>query len=265
MPEFNDLFAAAEKGDWPGLKIIWQEMTKDDSPFGIRGPEDWRVQGIQSKVVQEIYGAFENIMERDDDYVIAYGRDIIASIPVGSIYFSGTNPGRFVITALCNSQVNGDPFFTVTQNALADSGYMHYLRSMYGTRIHIPTEEESTNAFSQYLNDACRRLKENKLRPGEEIEEIDGKLNVSGQIAVMAINGLLAKITFDKNPDRECYIEESFPLEWMYPHLAPHGLVMKIHREPLPELPNELVRCDREYWMRYIRAMIGDWMHHGTA
>src|SRR5439155_14317471 len=187
--------------------------------------------------------------------------DIIGSIPPGSIYFGGTDPGRFVITALCRSQVNGDPFFTLTQNALADRGYLHYLRNMYGTRIYIPTEADSTNAFSQYMNDVCRRRKENKLRPGEEIEEIDGRLNVSGQVAVMSINGLLAKIIFDKNPEREFYVEESFPLEWMYPHLSPNGLVMKINRQPLAVLSEELVRRDREFWTRYIQAMIGDWLH----
>jgi hypothetical protein len=261
LPEFKSLFAAAEKGDWPALKNIWQEMLKNTSPFEIRGPSDWRVQGIQSKVVQEIYGAFEHIMKGEDGYAIAFGRDIIDSIPPGSIYFGGTDPGRFVITALSKSQVNGDPFFTLTQNALADSGYLHYLRSMYGTRIYIPTEEDSTNAFSEYLNDACRRLKENKLRPGEDIEEIDGNLNVSGQVAVMTINGLLTKNIFDKNPDREFYVEESFPLEWMYPHLSPHGLIMKINRQPLAGLSDDQVRRDREYWTRYIQAMIGDSMH----
>jgi len=265
LPEFKSLFTAAEKGDWPALKDIWQEMWKQTSPFEIRGPRDWRVQGIQSKVVQEIIGAFENIMGGEDGYAIAFGRDIIGSIPPGSIYFGGTDPGRFVITALCRSQVNGDPFFTLTQNALADRGYLHYLRNMYGTRIYIPTEADSTNAFGEYMNDACRRRKENKLRPGEEIEEIDGKLNVSGQLAVMSINGLLAKIIFDKNPEREFYVEESFPLEWMYPHLSPHGLVMKINRQPLAVLSEELVRRDREFWTRYILTMIGDWLHDGTS
>jgi tetratricopeptide (TPR) repeat protein len=77
----------------------------------------------------------------------------------------------------------------------------------------------------------------------------------------MAINGLFSKIIFDKNPDREFYVEESFPLEWMYPHLAPHGLIMRINRQPLAELSGELVQRDREYWTRYIQAMIGDWMH----
>jgi hypothetical protein len=265
LPEFKALFAAAEKGDWPALKNIWQRMLEQSSPFQIRGPSDWRVQGIQSKVVQEIYGAFENIMGSEDGYAVALGRDIIGSIPPGSIYFGGTDPGRFVITSLCKSQVNGDPFFTLTQNALADRDYLHYLRSMYGTRIYIPTEEDSTNAFSQYMNDAFRRLKENKLRLGEEIEEIDGKLNVSGQVAVMSINGLLAKLIFDRNLDREFYIEESFPLEWMYPYLSPHGLILKINRQPLAELSGELVGRDRQYWARYIRTMIGDWLHADTA
>jgi hypothetical protein len=264
LPEFKSLFTAAEKGDWPALKNIWQEIGQHTSPFEIGGPNDWREQGIPSKVVQEIIGAFENIMEAEDGYAIAFGRDIIGSIPPGSVYFGGTDPGRFVITALCKSQVNGDPFFTLTQNALADAGYLHYLRSMYGARIYIPAEADSTNAFSEYLNDAHRRLKENQLRPGEEIEEIDGKLNVSGQVAVMSINGLLAKIIFDKNPDREFYVEESFPLEWMDPHLSPHGLVMKLNRQPLAELPDDLVSRDREYWTRYVQGMIGDWLHAGT-
>src|SRR5205823_2128784 len=111
---------------------------------------------------------------------------------------------------------------------------------------------------------ALHRFKEKQLRPGEEIEEIDGKLNVRGQVAVMAINGLLAKLIFDKNPDREFYIEESFPLEWMYPHLLPHGLIMKINRQPLVELPDDLVRRDRRYWTRYLRPLIGDWLNDDT-
>src|SRR5216117_963816 len=157
LPEFKSLFAAAEKGDWPALKNIWHDLLEQSSPFQIRGPRDWRVQGIQSKVVQEIYGAFENIMGGEGGYAIAFGKDIIGSIPPGSIYFGGTDPGRFVITALCKSQVNGDPFFTLTQNALADRGYLQYVRSMYGARIYVPTDEDLEHALSQYLEDALRR------------------------------------------------------------------------------------------------------------
>ncbi len=265
LPEFKVLFDAAEKGDWPTLKNIWQELLKQSSPFQIRGPSHWRAQGIQSKIVQEVYGAFENIMGDGGGYAIAFGRDIIGSIPPGSIYFGGTDPGRFVITALCKSQVNGDPFFTLTQNALADRSYLQYVRSMYGARIYVPTGKDVERVFGQYLADAEHRRKENKLRPGEEVREIDGALHVSGQVAVMSIHGLLAKLIIDKNADRESYVEESFPLEWMYPYLSPHGLILKINRQPLAELSEELVRRDREYWTRHIRAMIGDWLHDGSA
>ena len=44
---------------------------------------------------------------------------------------------------------------------------------------------------------------------------------VSGQVAVMMINGLLCKVIFDHNPTNDFYVEESFPLDWMYPYETP--------------------------------------------
>ena len=83
-------------------------------------------------------------------------------------------------------------------------------------------------------------------------------------MAVMEINGLLAKIIFDKNPDREFYIEESFPFDWMYPYLEPHGLIFKINRQPLPGLSDEIVERDHDYWAKLVRPMIGDWLNDDT-
>jgi hypothetical protein len=80
-----------------------------------------------------------------------------------------------------------------------------------------------------------------RMRPGEDVRVIDNRVQVSGQVAVMAINALLAKVIFDKNPTNEFFIEESFPLEWMYPHLTPFGIIMKINRERLPELSQDIV------------------------
>ncbi|MEJ0090278.1 MAG: hypothetical protein WDM80_11120 [Limisphaerales bacterium] len=47
----------------------------------------------------------------------------------------------------------------------------------------------------------------------------------------------------------------------MYPNLEPHGLIMKINRQPLPELSDEVVKQDRDYWVKYVAPMIGDWLH----
>ena len=80
----------------------------------------------------ETWGALDAFGEGNEKYSAAFGTNIVASIPPGSIYFGGTDPGRFLVTAICKSQVNADPFFVLTQNALADSTYLDYLRGMYG-------------------------------------------------------------------------------------------------------------------------------------
>ena len=67
-------------------------------------------------------------------------------------------------------------------------------------------------------------------------------MQIGGQVSVMNINGLLTKVIFDHNPKNEFFVEESFPLKWMYPHLTPFGIIMKINRQPLPELTEEVVR-----------------------
>ena len=94
---------------------------------------------------------------------------------------------------------------------------------------------------------------------------IDNRVQVSGQVAVMAINGLLTKIIFDKNPDHEFYVEESFPLDWMYPHLTPYGIIMKINRQQLPELGDDVVKKDHEFWSQYQERLIGNEINYDTT
>jgi hypothetical protein len=215
--------------------------------------------------IHETLGVAEVFHEWDGKLLHRYGRDIIDSIPTNSIYFGGTDPGRFVITALSESHRDGRPFFTLTQNALADGTYLEYLRQMYGGRIYIPTADDSQKAFNDYLKDAQERLQSGQLKPGEDVQTANNRVQVSGQVAVMEINARLVKMIFDQNPGREFYIEESFPLDWMYPHLSPHGLILKLNREPLPELSEAVVRADRDYWRRYTGQLIGDWMTEDTS
>jgi hypothetical protein len=58
---------------------------------------------------------------------------------------------------------------------------------------------------------------------------------------------------------------EGFPLDWMYPYLEPHGLIMKINRQPLPALSDEIVQRDRDYWTKYVTPMIGGWLKPDTT
>ncbi len=264
LPEYKALFAAAAKGDWPVVHSTFHNLSLRAPQYEHRGPSDERLTGTQWAAVMETFGVFKDFAGGEDKYCVAFGRDIIDSIPPGSIYFGGTDPGRFLVTALCKSQVNADPFYTVTQNALADGDYLAYLRGMYGDKIYIPTDPDSQQSFADYTADAQRRSQQHKLQPGESFKMVNGKAQISGQVSVMNINGLIAKVIFDKNPGHEFYIEESFPLDWMYPHLEPHGLIIKINRQPLSELSDEIVSQDHDYWTKYLTPMIGGWLNDGT-
>jgi tetratricopeptide (TPR) repeat protein len=141
--------------------------------------------------------------------------------------------------------------------------------------MRIATVEDSSKAFTDYVEDARKRLEHDmkvpneprQIRPGEDVryDEATGRIQVSGQVAVMSINGLLTKVMFDKNPDHEFYVEESFPLDWMYPHLTPSGIIMKINREQLPEMTQEIVDRDHRFWSKYSERLIGNWITYDTT
>ena len=132
--------------------------------------------------------------------------------------------------------------------------------------IYIASPEDSSKCFNEYMADAQRRLQLNQLKPGEDVryDRDSGRVQVSGQVAVMAINALLTKVMFDHNPKNEFYVEESFPLDWMYPHLTPYGVIMKINRQPLAELSEDVVRRDHEFWSKYSERLIGNWITYDT-
>lgn len=264
-PEFKSFFAAAAKGDWLAVSNDFKDFRNHAPQYEHSGKTEEYLHGPAWEAVKEVWGTFDNLANSDEKYSIAYGREIIDSIPPGSIYFGGTDPGRFLITGMEKSQINADPFFLLTQNALADGSYIGYLQSMYGGKIYIPTDKDLQNSFNDYLADVRVRFKNHQLKDGENYTETDGRSAISGKVAVMAINGLVAKIIFNKNPDHEFYIETSFPLDWMYPYLEPHGLIFKVNRQPLAELSDEIVQRDHDYWTKTVQPMIGDWLHDDTS
>jgi len=258
-PEVWKFFNAGAEGDWKTVGSSYRLLRSGAYQYDV-ARKDKRLETMAWQPVNECFGAYDEFSHWPEDYMQMFGNEIAASIPKGSLYFGGTDPGRWVLTAFCKSHANADPFFVLTQNALADGLYLKYLRVMYGTRIKIASEEESQTAFSNYVAEASQRLKAGKLQPGEKAKEVNGKVQVSGQYAVMQVNARIARKIFDSNPDREFYVEESFPLDWMYPYLSPNGFIMKINREPVAELSAGTLRKDREYWMRFSDRAIGQWL-----
>ncbi|MBM3858935.1 MAG: DUF2723 domain-containing protein [Verrucomicrobia bacterium] len=205
-----------------------------------------------------------------------------------AVLYGGTDPGRFVPTYMifCESRSKHkfsdshfDPeggknfdrrdVYIITQNALADSTYMSYIRDHYDYSrpdwnnpatltnrpswqnrqlgwawhtldretmyprqpIWIPGEQDVQRAFQEYVNG----LRNRAPSPEEQVEVVDGRVSVKGVAGVMNINGILTKWIFDRNKDKHSfYVEESYVIPWMYPYLEPAGVIMKINKEPLP-------------------------------
>jgi hypothetical protein len=78
----------------------------------------------------------------------------------------------------------------------------------------------------------------NQLKPGETPPDParTAGSRLAARYEVMAINGLICKVIFDQNPTNSFYVEESLAIDWMYPYETPFGIIMKINRDPLPEL-----------------------------
>ena len=264
-PEMWDYFEAGIKGDWTTVRKLWRTLSRRSGQYGNGGEMDETVRNIVWSPLLEAELAYECFTAMDMKFVEAFGRDTMDSIPRGSIYFGGSDPGRGVITAFCKSHADADPFFVLTQNALPDGGYLNYLRHTFGKRIYVPSEADSKKAFEEYKADAAERSKRGALKPGEKFSETGGQIQISGQGAVMAISAILARMIFDRNAEREFYVQESFALDWMYPHLTPHGLILKVNRKPLSEIDEAVLKKDREYWRKQTARYIGDWLKDETS
>jgi tetratricopeptide (TPR) repeat protein len=239
--------------------------------------------------------------QRDHDFGYQFGYRMFR--PLGgypdmdkdAVLYGGTDPGRFVPTYMifCESRVPpkdryrdphfdsaGSPNFDrrdvyiITQNALADSTYMSYIRDHYDysrpdpnnpatlerrlpwqravfrwgwTHLHrdtmfpkepiwIPSEVDTQHAFQEYINDVqARQARGERLSADENVTVEGGAVQVRGVAGVMNINGILTKWIFDHAKDKHSfYVEESYVIPWMYPYLTPAGIIMKINHDPLP-------------------------------
>ena len=263
-PEMWDYFEANLNGDWPTVRRLFRDLARRSRPSG-DGVVDVSVHNLVWPPLMEAQLGYECFEAMDIKFVDAFARGVIDAIPRGEIYFGGTDPGRGVITAFVKSHAEADPFFVLPQNPLADSLYLQYLRAIYGKKISIPDEDDRNRAFKEYKTDAGIRLDEGRLKPGEQVFRNDGQIEFNGTVAIMEVNAILAKLIFDRNPKREFYVEESFVLDWMYPHLTPHGLILKLNRQPLSEISESAVQKDRDYWRRQTARFLGDWLKEETS
>lgn len=245
----KEFFEAAEEGDWLSLSNRFNGfMISADKPGdGIR-PE---FHNALWSPIHETMGVYEVMLawKKDSTLPAMFYGPILASMPANSIYIGGTDCGRFLVTAVNAVQPTGS-VFCITQNALADQSYMAHLRAVYGQDLWLPDDRGMAAAFQQFVEDS----RSGKNKAGISIK--DGRVQVTGVLAVMEINGILCRMIFDHNKDKhEFFVEESYALEWMYPYLEPCGLIMKLNNEPVRELGDNTIKRDMEFWTGMVASL----------
>lgn len=267
MPRtYRSFFAAARSGDWLAISNAFDDLTAITPEERRPGGSDNRLYGTPWQDAIEIWGGFYAFGAGNEKYSATFVREVIGSVPRGGIYFGGNNPGRCLVSAMQQSHLEGEPFFTLTQNSLINGEYLDYLRSMYGDKIVLPTHDDLAKCIADYRADAQSRLAQGKLKPSENVYlNGKGELQFRGSVAVMEVNALLARWVFDHNPNREFHLEQSTPIDWMYPYLEPRGLIFKLNRAPLGELSDNVVNTDQAYWTQEVKPMIGDWLQDRTT
>ena len=129
------------------------------------------------------------------------------------------------------------------------------------------TEEDSQRAFNEYLADAQKRLQHDQqnpdepkqLKPGEDVKVIENRVQVSGQVAVMAINERLFQTLMSRNPNASFAIEESFPFASMYATATPLGPVMEMGvQDKQNPLTAERATQSVDYWRDKAQQLLSD-------
>jgi hypothetical protein len=267
-PEVERFFTAAESGNWDELKAAYealQAMRKSDAGAG-------SLHHLWAGIM-ETWGVAETAHEWPAQHLLDYGNAILGSLRPGMIYVGGTDPGRFIPTLMSQTDA-GEQRVVLTQNAFADASYMEYVRFLYGDQVAVPSGEDSSRAFQDYLSDAQRRLQhdmllpneDKQIRPGEDIQMIDNRVQVSGQVAVMAINEKLMQNFLKLNPEVSFAMEESFPFTSTYAASVPIGPVIELRGlDAQSTFTSERATQTLDYWKTAANQLLADPTFTGSS
>lgn len=249
-PQFKRFFDAAVSGDWKTATNSYVRFAPKSYQFASKQPPDPSIANELWEPVHETYWAYQLLQEWKPSLLALYAETLLDSLPEGSVFFAGTDPGRFITTAYQDVMDTPD-IYIITQNALANRSYLEYIEDIHGSALLLPSEPDRQEALRQYLEDV-----QSGKAFGFASSPEGNKLQIDSGTAVMGVNGLLAKEIFDKNnSEHEFYVEESYVIPWMYHYLVPHGPIMKLQLEPLSQLPQTLIAQDMSYWKSLIARL----------
>src|SRR5262245_751441 len=256
-------FEAVESGRWEEIDAAHRALLLSDG--NLNQPRSAELHQIW-RPIQETWGAAREAHTWPAQKLLDYGEAVLGSLRPGMIYAGGTDPGCFIPTML-NDTSDSEHRIVLTQNALADGTYLSYLNFLYGDQMATLTTDDSERAFQEFVDDAQKRLQHDQqfpnepkqVKPGEDIKMVDNRVQVSGQVVVMAINEKLFQVLMEKNPNASFAIEQSFPFASMYAGAMPLGPVMELRvQDPQNALTAERAAQSVDYWRTTAQQLLAD-------
>ena len=216
--------------------------------------------------------AENNLRYKNFGYV--YGEEIMKICKPNTIYYGGTDPGRFVPMYMINVDKLRQDCWLITQNGLADDSYTTTLRDRYSEpqhvwgwvrgllkilqasredhkkgvdTIYIPPDDDFQRSFEMYYKEVEKRVKRGE-NVSEEVSLDGGKISIRGIEGVMRLNAILTRMIYDKNIKKHpFFLEESYQIDWMFPYLKPAGIIMELCDKKV-EITEEIIAKDTAYW-----------------
>jgi hypothetical protein len=243
-PEGREFFQAAEAGDAIAVSNCFERIWNPGGQEVPNGP----LPGFHNVLyvpVLETRWAYKQFQGWDEAMLARFADGVFRSLPARSIYFGGAGPAQYIVSTIRDVAREPD-MFIIQQTWLGDGSCLDYLRVLYGSRIWLPSEKDHQQAFQQYVAELHARQQ-------SSTKEVKG---VSG---AMAITEIVTKMIFDHNKaEHEFFTEDSFRISWMQPYLEPHGLILKLNKEPLPQLDPAVVAQDRQFWDTLSKELLAD-------
>jgi len=264
-PEVEKFFDAVESGNWLDITNQWRELAVHSSQYEFSS-NHWDNLDPFWPSVLDAYGVAEQAHLWPAQKLLDYGNAVMGALRPGMVYVGGTDNGRWV-PELLNDTSEGEQHIVVTQNALADSRYLDFVNDLYSDRMSPLTQDDSKRAFEAYVSDAQRRVEHDQqfpdepkqVLPGEDIQVVDGKVVVKGQVAVMAINGRLLQMLMQKNPDMSFAIEQSYPFRDTYGDALPLGPLMELNaRNDQNTFTADRANQSLDYWRNAAQQILSD-------
>ncbi len=229
--EIDAYFKAVDKGDWSEIDRLWKELLAHHKSHDRPDLEPYW------SMVHDTYGVAQQTQEWPAQKLLDYGNRILDSLRPGMVYVGGTDCGRFVPELM--NETSGDPHIVITQNALADPGYRDFVSELYGDQFSALSKEDTQRAFDAYTADAQKRLQHDldfpdepkQVLPGENVTMVDGKVQLSGQTAIMAFNERLLQVLMAQNPELSFATEESLAMRGTYADARPLGPLMELNAQ----------------------------------